>query len=259
MTDHLHPTLKGYQIIGKLFFEKMKESNLIPSSAPLKLSDPVQDSIVLSNFKFTKLDSVMAEDKIKLLKNDWPFVTNETKIPAGVLLNNKGIIDSLAVLVLDNRILWEEAHRKLAEYYLSRKDINSFLKEMDALIAQYPFVVEYYDYITNVLVGIKEYEKAYSYLKAGYEIKPNAFKTKWLGTINLYNNRLDSAEKYFKESLEFEDNDAQLWYNLAGVYVRRKNYKTALEKVNKALSLNPRYAEAINLQKQLQSAVDTKN
>lgn len=255
MTDHLHPTLRGYQIIGKLFFDKMKESNLVPFSEPAKFSDTEQDSIVLSNFKFTKLDSVMAEDKIKFLKNDWPFVTNETKIPDGVLLSKKGIIDSLAVLVLENRISWEKAHRTLAAYYLSRKDINSFLQEMDALIAQYPFVVEYYDYVTNVLIGIKEYEKAYRYLKAGYEIKPNAFKTKWLGTINLYNNRLDSAEKYFKESLEFEDNDAQLWYNLAGVYVRRKNYKAALERVNKALALNPGYAEAINLQRQLQSAV----
>lgn len=255
MTDHLHPTLRGYQIIGKLFFDKMKESNLVPFSEPAKLSDTEQDSIVLSNFKFTKLDSVMAEDKIKFLKNDWPFVTNENKIPDGVLLSKKGIIDSLAVLVLENRISWEKAHRTLAAYYLSRKDINSFLQEMDALIAQYPFVVEYYDYVTNVLIGIKEYEKAYRYLKAGYEIKPNAFKTKWLGTINLYNNRLDSAEKYFKESLEFEDNDAQLWYNLAGVYVRRKNYKAALERVNKALALNPGYAEAINLQRQLQSAV----
>ena len=165
MTDHLHPALKGYQIMGKLFFDKMRESNLIPNSAPVKLTDTEQDSIVLSNFKFTKLDSVMAEDKIKFLKNDWPFVTNETKIPVNVLLNNKGIIDSLAVLVLDNRILWEKAHRTLAAYYLRRKDINSFLKEMDALIAQYPFVVEYYDYVTNVLIRIKEYDKAYSYLK----------------------------------------------------------------------------------------------
>jgi len=259
MTDHLHPTLKGYMLIGKLFFKKMKEADLIPSSTPVKLSDPVQDSITVSNFKFTRLDSVMAEDKIKLLKNDWPFVTSETKIPAAALLNNKSIIDSFAVLVLKDKITWEEAHRKLAEYFLSRKDINSFLAEMDALIAQYPFVVEYYDYITNVLIRIKNYGKAYAYLKAGYEIKPNAFKTKWLGTIDLYNNKLDSAEKYFKESLELDNNDAQIWYNLAGVYVRRNNYKAALERVNKALSLNPGYAEAINLQRQLQNAVGRNN
>jgi len=259
MTDHLHPTLKGYQILGKLFFEKMKERDLLPASAPVKLSDAEQDSIVLSNFNFTKLDSAIAEDKIKLLKNDWPFVTKEGKIPEHVLLNNKSIVDSFAAEVVKDKISWEEAHRKLAAYYLVKKDVNSFLAEMDALIAQYPFVVEYYDYVTNILIRLKDYGKAYKYLKSGYEIKPNAFKTKWLGTIDLYNNKLDSAEKYFKESLEYDNNDAQIWYNLAGVYVRKKNYKAALDRVNKALSLNPRYAEAIKLQSQLQSAVDTKN
>ncbi len=259
MTDHLHPALNGYQILGKLFFEKMEERNLLPASAPVKLSDAEQDSIVLSNFNFTTLDSAISEDKIKLLKNDWPFVTKERKIPEHVLLNNKSIVDSFAAEVVKDKISWEEAHRKLAAFYLTKKDIGSFLAEMDALIAQYPFVVEYYDYVTNILIRLKDYGKAYKYLKSGYEIKPNAFKTKWLGTIDLYNNKLDSAEKYFKESLEYDNNDAQIWYNLAGVYVRRKNYKAALERVNKALSLNPKYAEAINLQKQLQNAADRKN
>ena len=259
MTDHLHPTLEGYQLLGKIFFEKMKEKNLLPDSKPVELADEEQDSITISNFNFTTLDSVLSDFRIILLKYDWPFVTIENKLPNSVILDSKNIIDSLATQVLNDEIIWEQAHRKLAAYYLARRDINSFLEEIDALISQYPVVVEYYDYAANVLIPLKDYNKAFKYLEKGYEIKPGAFTTKWLGTINLYNNRLDNAEKYLKESLAYDNSDSQVWYNLAGVYVRKNNYKLALETVNKALSLNPKYPEAANLQKQLQNAVSRVN
>jgi tetratricopeptide (TPR) repeat protein len=256
MTDHLHPTLKGYHLIGKVFFDKMKEKNFLPSSEPLNLPDKEQDSITVSSFNFTKLDSVLAEFRIKILKNDWPFVEKATRQqPYSVLLKPKNIIDSIAVEVINDEIIWEAGHRKLAAYYLEKNDIISFLKEMDALIFQYPVVIEYYEYVVNVLIPLQEYDKAYKYLETGYKIKPTAYTAKWLGTINLYNKNFDVAEKYLKESLNFDNNDAQVWYNLAGVYVMKKDYKLALETVNKALSISPDYPEAISLRQQLQNAV----
>jgi tetratricopeptide (TPR) repeat protein len=255
MTDHLHPKLQGYFLLGKLFFEKMKQYNYLPTTKPVSLSDAEQDSITKANFNFTKLDSVMADYKIKLLKNDWPFISKENKIPTSALLNLKNFTDSLAVEVLNDKISWEEAHRKMAAYYLVHKDINSFLTEMDALICQYPVVVEYYDYVAEKLMQLKDYGRAYKYLKSGYDIKPNAFKTKWLGTINLYNNKLNLAEKYLNESVKYNNKDSQVWYNLAGIYVKKNDYKGALEKVNEALKISPNYKEALNLQRQLQHAV----
>ena len=130
---------------------------------------------------------------------------------------------------------------------------------MDALISQYPIVVEYYDYVANVLIPLREYKKAYKHLKMGYDIKPSAFKAKWLGTINLYNDNLESAEKYLNESLQFDTKDSQVWYNLAGVHVKKNNYKKALEMVKNALMLNPNYVEALKLKSQLQSSVEKVN
>jgi predicted Zn-dependent protease len=157
--------------------------------------------------------------------------------------------------VRDDKITWEEAHRKMAAYYIGRKNLNFFLEEMDALISQYPVIVEYYDYVAKVLIQINDYKRAYKYLKSGYDIKSGAFKAKWLGTIDLYNDKLESAEKYLNESLKYDANDAQIWYNLAGVYVKRNDYKKALELVNKAVSLKSNYPEAVNLQRQLKVAV----
>jgi tetratricopeptide (TPR) repeat protein len=256
MTDHLHPTLEGQMILGKLFFKQMEQSNNLPKTEKINLSENEQDSIIVTNFHFTKLDSTISNFRIKILKNDWPFINKGKKVSNSVILNLENKVDTLAAEVLDDKITWEEAHRKLAAHYLMKNNLDAFLKEMDALISQYPVVVEYYDYVANVLIQINDYKRAYKYLKTGYDIKPNAFKTKWLGTIDLYNNKLESAEKYLNESLNYDAKDAQVWYNLAGVYVKRNDYKKALELVNKAISLKPNYSEAVDLQIQLKSNIN---
>jgi tetratricopeptide (TPR) repeat protein len=255
MTDHLHPTLEGQLILGKLFFEKMEQFDCLPDVKALDLSAEEQDSVTIANFNFTKLDYIISDFRIKILRNDWPFVNKKDKKPNSKVLSLKNFEDSLAAEVLDDKITWEEGHRKLSAYYLVKGNLESFFEEMDALISQYPVIVEYYDYVAKVLIQKNEYGRTYKYLKAGYNIRPNAFKTKWLGTIDLYNDQLESAEKYLNESLDHDKSDSQVWYNLAGIYVKREDYKKALELVGTALSLKPDYPEALKLQKQLNSAV----
>ena len=118
MTDHLHPTLEGQMILGKLFFEKMQQSNFLPKTEKINLSGYEQDSITVANFHFTKLDSTISNFRIKILKNDWPFINKENKVPNSALFHPENIVDTLAAEVLDDKITWEEAHRKLAAYYL---------------------------------------------------------------------------------------------------------------------------------------------
>jgi tetratricopeptide (TPR) repeat protein len=233
----------------------MEQSNYLPNDKAADISAEKQDSIVIDNFNFTRLDSIISDFRIKILKNDWPFVNKKDKRPNSKVLALKNFEDSLAAEVLDDNNTWEEGHRKMAAYSLVKRNLESFLEEMDALISQYPVIVEYYDYVAKVLIEKNDYRRAYKYLKNGYYIKANAFKTKWLGTIDLYNNELESAEKYLNESLDYDKSDSQVWYNLAGIYVKRENYKKALELVNKALTLKLNYPEAVRLQKQLQGIV----
>jgi Tfp pilus assembly protein PilF len=87
------------------------------------------------------------------------------------------------------------------------------------------------------------------------DIEPCAFSTKWIGTISLFRNQLKLAEKHLTQSLMFDRKDAQVWYNLAGVYVQGKDYQKALQTVNEALSLQPHYREALALQMKLQEVV----
>jgi tetratricopeptide (TPR) repeat protein len=255
MIDHLHPTLRGYQVIGNLFYNEMSKLNLLPKTKPQSFNSRQQDSITIANYPFARLDTVISDYRIRILKNDWPYIKIENKIPENKLFHLRDYIDTLAYNLTTDRITWEAAHRKAAEWYLKRNDTKSFTSIMDVLISQYPFIMGYYDYTIADLLANKEYDKAYSYLIKRNETESNAYSTKWLGIINLFRNHLDAAEKFLNQSLTLENSDAQVWYNLAGVYVNKHNYIKALDMVNKAISLQSNYTDALILKGNLQRAM----
>lgn len=255
MTDHLHPTLHGYQFIGKLYYNELEKTKLLPTSKPLSLSDAQQDSITIANFPFTAIDTVISDYRIKLLKNDWPYIDKKKKIPDYKLLLPKNHIDSLAYTLVEDRTNWEEVHKDAAQWYVSKRDFASFRKVMNVLINQYPIVTAYYDYTATVLLEIKDYDSAYHYLIERNNVEPSAFSEKWLGSIDLSKHRFDSAKVHLTNSVKLNDKDAQVWYNLAGVYVNEKNYHQALQMVEKALLLQPNYPDAAVLRAQLQAAL----
>ena len=158
-------------------------------------------------------------------------------------------------MLVEDKTNWDLAHQKAAQWYASNNDIPSFLREMDVLISQYPIVTEYYDDAANMLLAKQEYDKAYLYLVKRNELESGAFPTKWMGIINMYRHQTADAEKYLNQSIGFDRNDSQVWYDLAGVYVEEKNYHKALEVTDKALALSPHYIEALALRAKLQEAV----
>jgi hypothetical protein len=254
MTDHLHPTLEGYQLMGKAIFDKMKSLDYLPKTKPLNLPDEQQDSIMKKNFIFSKLDSIQAHFRITALKNDWPFVSAKQKVPIQKLFRLNDHIDSLAFESTIGDMNWELLHRKAAEWYLKQGDIKNYKEQMDILIIQFPVIVEYYNSVALEFLKLGQYDVAYPYLFKRYELKPDAFSTKWIGIIDLSEGKNESAINYLEESHRIDPNDSQVLFNLAGAYSRLKDFTKALEIVNECLKIDPNYPEANNLKKQLEPA-----
>jgi tetratricopeptide (TPR) repeat protein len=253
MTDHLHPTLEGFQIIGKAFYEKMNAKNLLPKEKPI-YDFSTQDEITKNEFLFPQLDSVMAVQRIALLKNDWPYVKPEEKKLESEIIPLKNIVDTLSYQFLKNIITWPDAHYKLAERYLLKKDFDNFIINMTALIYQYPVIVEYYNYMDNVAIALlqqKDYTNAKKILSARYNLRPDAITTKWLGNIALSNKEVDKAIKYLEESLKYNPEDLQTLYNLSGAYALNKEFDKAKITLKKVLQKEPNYPGAQSLAQQL--------
>ena len=252
MTDHLHPTIKGYQLLGQLFFEEMKRNKFLPKGNPTSISSDEQDEIIRANYDLTGLDSTIARYRIIILKGDWPFVEKKISLTKRLKkLNAQTYSDSLAMKVLNNKLSWEKAHRDLASWFLKNNKINNFLKEMNTVIFQFPFIYEYYQIVINALLDKKMFDEAYPYLLKYFQSHPDGFSTKWIGIIDLNMNKTKRAIRYLEISIKYNPNDSQVLYNLAGAYSLEKNYKKALDTISRCLHINPKHQGAKNLQKQL--------
>jgi len=258
MTDHLHPTLEGYQLMGKTFFESMKLNSYLPDTEPIILTDEQQDSLIKANFIFSKLDSIQASYRIIALKNKWPFVNDELSIPAIQLLNPANYIDSLVYDGTVGNLDWEKLHRKAAEWYLKNGEFENYKEQMDVLIAQFPFVVDYYNSTAFEFLKIGDYDIAYSYLEKGFRLKADAFSSKWLGIIDLSKSNNESAVKYLEKSLSFDTKDSQVLFNLAGAYSRLKLYDKSLAAINSCLQIDPAFPGAADLKSQVERIINTK-
>ncbi len=252
MTDHLHPTITGYQEIGKLFIEKMLEDDLLPNSKNGFVNNESHDKYVREHYNFTHLDSTIGRYRLNILKSDWPFV--ETPLPLNEVIerfNVQNFSDSLALFVIDNKFSWEQAHRKMATWFFKRGYFNEYLSEMDAVIFQYPFVYDYYEMVSNNLISIKLFDKALPYLYKYAKLKETAFAHKWIGIIELSKLKTDSAISHLIKSANLNSQDAQVYYNLAGAFAQKQDYKSALNAINSCLLVNPNFNGAKNFQNQL--------
>lgn len=248
MTDHLHPTIQGYQLIGRLFFESMKANHLLPAEPDRKYSDEQQDSWVKNNFYFSPLDSVIGRYRITVLKNDWPYIKSASQKKPIMPVT---YIDTLAYNVVVNNAAWEEAHRKAASYYINHDDYAMFEKEIDILIDQFPFIDDYAESGANFLLNEKQYNRSLKYFYMIDAKKPEAAAAKWIGIINLSNGNIDEAEKYLLKSISMNSSDSQVYYNMAGVYFNRKDYRKAVDMLDKCLSISPSFPAARAFRTQL--------
>ncbi len=252
MTDHLHLTLEGYREIGKMFYESMKLNNYLPKGNTINLPDSLIYSMAIERHKFSKFDSVVAEYRLALLRNDWPFIDKAQKRPTEEILVRKDFVDSIAYNSLTGKIEWSFAQQEVAKQYLKRNMIDKYIYQMDVIIGHYPVVIEFYEKAAENLIQLKYYETAHKFLEDGYKIKPTAFITKWLGSINLNNGQPEKAIVYLEQSIKLKNDDAQVYHNLAGAYYTKEKYEKALEYINTSLILRPKYQNAIELKKAIE-------
>ena len=251
--DHLHPNVKGYQLIGKTFFKDMVEQKYLPKGKLLKISNEAQEKILKSNFPFTQLDSTVADFRLKKLLGAYPFVPKNTQNYLIKDIKLKTTIDSTAAYLIDHDISWKNAHYNIAKMYLRSGNIRLFKKEINAMIDEFPFDESFYVSAITPLIQLKQYSDALPFIIKLDRIHSGAYTNKWLGAIELELKHYKQAITYFEKSISFRANDAQVFYNLAGAYYFNRQTEKALSAIRKSISLKPNYKQAINFYNELKS------
>ncbi|MBK8944603.1 MAG: hypothetical protein IPM32_04945 [Ignavibacteriae bacterium] len=237
MVDHLHPNVEGYLLIGKAFYETMEKHNYLPQNKNSQIHFAKQDSATRANFVFTKLDSIIGNNIVELLKNDWPFTKIKTAKSNEQILAPKNYIDSISFQYIENKISFADAYLKAATLNLQRDNIKEYLKYMNILIYKYP--------------GLKDIKTAIKYFYEQRKVNPQDYTNKRLGKISILTNEYDKAIQYFNESLKQNPLDDEVLYNLALAYTQNKNYRLAKDFIKKCLAINPINSDCLKLKNSL--------
>ena len=235
----------------------MEKNHLLPNGLHRRLNNYQQDSLTIAQFPFSSFDSTIAAFKIKLLKDDWPFINPIKKTPPDKLLPRKNYLDSLAYDFVMAKIDWEKAERYAADYFFAHKQYDEYVKQMNILISQFPIILSYYKFAAEKLIEAEQYDAAYDFVLRKFRIGKDYFSSKWLGIINLSRGKIYASIYYLKLSTKFKGNDPQVYYNLAGAYTKRHDYKHALDNAKLALKYNPKYKQAETLKNQLEKILKT--
>ena len=132
---------------------------------------------------------------------------------------------------------WTDAHLFAAKTYLRRDDIKNYLKHINILLYQYPV--------------LKDFNTLITYFYNKNKIDLTDYTSKRVGMIELYRGKYDEAIKYLTKTYKSDPRDPLVLYNLSLAYSKKKDFKTALNIINKCLFVNPNYSEASSLKQQI--------
>lgn len=254
MVDHLHPNIRGYNLIGENFFQCMYDHKLLPDKSTItKPEIEKTDSILAEQFPYTALDSTISKLRIKKLLNSYPFVPKNENETSRIIYKADNFIDTIAVKMLNKEISWRSAHQEVAQYYFVKGMFNNFIQEMNAIIQYQPYVEIAYFFTISRLLNVKLYDEAMVFLNKFHKLRPSDYTYKWLGSINLINGNVLEAINYLNKSIELNDTDSQVYYNLAGAFYKSGQIEQALDAIKTSLNIDPDNNQAIQFYQSLSS------
>jgi tetratricopeptide (TPR) repeat protein len=244
VVDHLHPNVEGYQLIGKTFYDCMQQKNYLPKTEEAKIPFEKQDSLTKQNFVFTKLDSVIGNYNITVLKHNWPYVKNSLRMKDFMrkdflsLFKPQNLTDSLAMYKIEG-MSWTDIHLLAAQTYLRKDDIKNYLVHMNTLLYQFPV--------------LKDYNTVLTYFYNQKKIDLSDYTSKRVGIIELHIGKYDDAVKHLSDAYNTDPQDPQILYNLSLSYFKKNNLKAASAYINKCLDIDQNYPNAKDLHLEIKS------
>ncbi|MDQ3110420.1 MAG: tetratricopeptide repeat protein [Bacteroidota bacterium] len=102
---------------------------------------------------------------------------------------------------------------------------------------------DYYDHLADSLQKSGQDEELEAFLQNELKADPkNEAALRWLGILAIDKGNLVSGEQYYREAIAVNPNCARCYMNIGRTYAIRKEYKIALQMLDKAISLDAKDA-----------------
>lgn len=99
--------------------------------------------------------------------------------------------------------------------------------------------------VADLFLEFSRYDEALEYLKAAFAHNPDSAPIfNKLGMVLRKSGRFEEAEKFYIQALERQAKNEIIYFNLGRVYLDMRRWKDAIGAADRALTINPEFAEA---------------
>ena len=249
MLDHLHLNYQAAFMMARFFFEALHNRLISPDWSLEHLGD---DQLYRQRMAMTPLDEAIARLRIQILEAGWPF-QKESRVES--FLKTYQPADMYEQIAYDfwlNTISWYNAHLFLARHFARERLWKAAQQEYKALIKVYPFDWSVLNELGRVYLAEGQNQEALRVLTRSRETQENAPACRLLGAIHLQEKQYEQAIFFLRKALQFDAEDQQSLFNLAGALALSGAYDQALTYLQKFLKLDPGNREALQLLRQIE-------
>jgi tetratricopeptide (TPR) repeat protein len=260
MLEHLHPNIKGYSLMAKVFAKKIIDLQLFNPIDSLNLSDIKDDEYYISSSGVTIFEETVGRVKVDLLTHKWPFVTDETDY--NFIPGNE--IERIVYRYIEEQLPESKARYELADYLWEHKDYNLAYRECYALSILNPFSYKPYLKLADYYRIAGKPEDAKKEYLHSIEIEDNPFARSKLAIMFLEEKRPDQAAIQLEAGFRIagkpgmtlsRDAAAVSHYLLGASYAMLGKLNLAREQLKQSLSLNPRIEKTHQLLQQVERQI----
>ncbi|MER3524469.1 MAG: hypothetical protein C4326_10495 [Ignavibacteria bacterium] len=256
--EHLHPTIAGYFLMAKTWCRTLISSRLLVPQNEWRFDLDTSDVEYLRRSTVSAFDSTVGRLKVELLMRKWPF----QRVDQPWTFSPHSPVEDLAYRYIQGRIGWSDARYALAEAYAKQGRFEQARNECLAVWKVIPFSY-------NPLLRVGDYyarEGKMAEAKATYwrcvQTEDNPFGRMKLGWRYLEEEKPDSALQQlllaFQVNERFHDKltlqgAATGRYLLGVAYAKIGNISEAQHQLERAIAIQPEYADAQELLQQLKA------
>jgi lysophospholipase L1-like esterase len=232
LLEHVHPTIKGYELMAEAFLNSILESEII-------FHQPT-DKIECDYFYVSKVDSIYGALLVTRLKQNWPFTTT-TEIFNEIDFVPTNPIEKIAFDRYLRKISWPEATNKLYKHYSEIGEYEKAYETASILANEYPILDSPILLMVESLLKLQDYDRAELLLnEATKRIHSDNLNKEYFHVLLLKEEISKSI--HFLEKAYLKSDKEVILKNLMALQAAKITYSSEPKSNEKALHLAKMYA-----------------
>jgi len=258
-TEHLHPNVRGYDLIARLFVTALTAIARIPANERQPSLLPFdRDSL-----NICWLDLAYADLSLRNLTGRWPF-TDFGYDPV-TWASADSLRRQIAVDVYNRKLGWTEGCYRSADAAGNAGDYREAIRTYGALADEYPFDFHARYRLATALKETGNLRRATEEYTRTIAINPDyPFARLDLGLLENNAGNFDAATEQLTRALQLTEGKgtgqlrAQIFYGLAATSANKDDFAKAVSYAEESLRLAPGYKPARDLMEKLIKAKDSR-